>query len=121
MQEVCVWQYRKCMKVFLFLRWVWPLLLIFLPVWLCNFLLPDGADAVWNPVTIAQSWTDAVPELFGYSPAFCCGALFTMGVCLYWFIRWPCLLYAVLLFFAYAMAGPSWKTLVRMWNYMGTL
>ncbi len=100
-------------------RWLWPVAVLFLPSWLFGLLFPvAGAETVWNPVDIILSWGTAVPALFAYSPAFCCGALFTLALCLYWHWRWPSLLYAFLLFFASCMAGPSWVTIVRLWHYL---
>ncbi|MDO5537911.1 MAG: hypothetical protein Q4F72_10340 [Desulfovibrionaceae bacterium] len=99
---------------------LWPVLMIFVPTWAANAILPPAQAApVWNPLDIALQWLTSVPELFSYSPTFCCGALFTLGLCLYWQVRYPSAFFAALLFFASAMAGPSWTAVARLWHGLG--
>ncbi len=94
-----------------------PLCMLFLPSFCAN-LLAGPAAAVWNPVAVAMLWTVSVPEFFAYSPAYCGGALFSLALCLYWFERFPCFFYGMLLFFASLMAGPTWTVIVRGWHYL---
>ncbi len=95
-----------------------PILMIFLPMWCDSLLFRSGEAAVWNPLAIGMLWFASVPEFFSYSPPYCCGALFSLGLCLYWFERYPSFFYGMLLFFAAAMAGPTWTVLVRLWHYL---
>ncbi len=99
------------------LRFLWPLLLVFLPVWLAGLLgLPPWTEPVWNPLSIAALWPAGISALFAYSPAFAVGGLLSLGLCLYWFLRWGDMLYAVLLFFAAFLIGPTWELPVRLWH-----
>ncbi len=101
---------------------LWPLVLVFLPVWVGNLFLlsmSSRTDLLWNPVSIALAWPGSLSELFAYSAAFGAGAVFTLALCLFWYVRWPSLFYAVLLFFAAAMASPAWKVIATMWYAMG--
>ena len=100
-----------------FLVWLWPVLLIFLPSWIMNLVnMGDaGAHLVWNPLAIAALWGSSMQALLTYSLTFGCGALFSLGLCLCWFVRSPGLVHGVLLFCAAFMAGPTWKTLVTWW------
>lgn len=94
-----------------------PLCMLFLPSF-CAGLLTGQPAAGWNPVATAMLWTVSVPEFFAYSPAYCCGALFSLALCLYWFERFPGFFYGMLLFFASLMAGPTWTVIVRGWHYL---
>lgn len=98
---------------------LWPLVLVFLPVWCGNLFLLSREDLLWNPVAIALAWPGSLAELFAYSAGFGAGALVTLVLCLYWYVRWPSLFYGVLLFFAAAMASPAWKVIATLWYAMG--
>ncbi len=97
---------------------LWPVALVFVPVWLGNLFL-SGDDLLWNPVAIALAWPHSLVQLFDYSASLCIGAVFTLALCLYWYVRWPSILYAVLLFFAATMASPAWVVVARLWYALG--
>ena len=96
----------------------WPLALVFVPVWLGNLFL-SGENLLWNPIAIALAWPEGLAQLFAYSASLCTGAVFTLGLCLYWYVRWPSPLYAILLFFAATMASPAWVVVARLWHALG--
>ena len=97
---------------------LWPLALVFVPVWLGNLFL-SGENLLWNPIAIALAWPEGLAQLFAYSASLCTGAVFTLGLCLYWYVRWPSPLYAILLFFAATMASPAWVVVARLWHALG--
>lgn len=97
---------------------LWPLALVFVPVWLGNLFL-SGENLLWNPIAIALAWPEGLAQLFAYSASLCTGAVFTLGLCLYWYVRWPSPLYAILVFFAATMASPAWVVVARLWHALG--
>ena len=58
------------------LRWLWPLLLVFLPTWAANAFLPApaGAPLLWNPLDILTAWPPAIHALLAYSASFGCAS-----------------------------------------------
>lgn len=96
---------------------LWPVLLVFLPTWLANLTAGASAHVEWNPVAIALAWPSSLESLFDYSASFCIGAVVTLALCLWWYVRHPSVFYGALLFFAACMASPSWVVVVRLWHY----
>lgn len=101
------------------LSWLWPLLLVFLPTWAANAFLPApaGASLLWNPLDILTAWPPAIHALFAYSASFACGCLLMLAICLFWWLRFGGGIYALLLFCASFMTGPTWTVFVRLWHY----
>lgn len=88
--------------------WAWPLLMIFIPTWIGNYVLPgEPAQRLWDPSEILLAWAPSILQLFAYSPGYCIGVGLVLGVCLYWWFRYSGLFYGALLFVASCMAGPG--------------
>ena len=84
--------------------WAWPLLMIFIPTWIGNYVLCCVSG-------------HGILQLFAYSPGYCIGVGLVLGVCLYWWFRYSGLFYGALLFVASCMAGPTWPVLIKFWHY----
>lgn len=98
--------------------WAWPLLMIFIPTWIGNYVLPgEPAQRLWDPSEILLAWAPSILQLFAYSPGYCIGVGLVLGVCLYWWFRYSGLFYGALLFVASCMAGPTWPVLIKFWHY----
>lgn len=105
----------KAVKVFI--SGLWPVLLIFLPTWLCNLIRPSGRPTVWNPLDIVLLWRQSVLGLYAYSVSYGIGVIVVVAICLWWWLRHGGFFYGMLLFFAAFMAGPTWGILLNLWHY----
>ena len=61
--------------------WAWPLLMIFIPTWIGNYVLPgEPAQRLWDPSEILLAWAPSILQLFAYSPGYCIGVGLVLGV-----------------------------------------
>ena len=45
--------------------WAWPLLMIFIPTWIGNYVLPgEPAQRLWDPSEILLAWAPSILQLF---------------------------------------------------------